>query len=143
VTVFKDFAHSPSKLIATLQAVRTQFPERRLIACMELHTFSSLNDNFLDEYHGTMDAADVAMVYFNPHTVEHKRLPKVPPERMKQAFGNERLEVFTDSVEMLEVLMRQDFIDAVVRLMSSGNFDGLVLEEIARRVVGENPLSVV
>ncbi|MFM2136012.1 MAG: hypothetical protein RL021_1412, partial [Bacteroidota bacterium] len=120
VTVFKDFAHSPSKLIATLQAVRTQFPERRLIACMELHTFSSLNDNFLDEYHGTMDAADVAMVYFNPHTVEHKRLPKVPPERMKQAFGNERLEVFTDSVEMLEVLMRQDFIDAVVLLMSSG-----------------------
>lgn len=142
VTIFKDFAHSPSKLIATLQAVRSQFPGRRLIACMELHTFSSLNDAFLDQYRGSMDAADVAMVYFNPQTVEHKRLPKVSAERMRQAFGNEELTVFTDSAGMLNVLMDRDFQDSVVLLMSSGNFDGLVLEDVAQRIVDKKTLAV-
>lgn len=79
--VYKDFAHSPSKLKATLEAVRKQFPDRKLIACLELHTFSSLNENFLNEYKGTMADADVAIVYFNPKTIEHKKLPPITSEK--------------------------------------------------------------
>jgi len=73
-TVFKDFAHSPSKLKATTKAVKEQFENKELVACMELHTFSSLNQEFLQLYKGAMDTADTAIVYFNPHTIEHKNL---------------------------------------------------------------------
>ncbi|MFM2206091.1 MAG: hypothetical protein RL213_66 [Bacteroidota bacterium] len=142
VSVFKDFAHSPSKLRATTEAVRSQYPTRRLIACMELHTFSSLNDRFLDEYAGSMNGADVAMVYFNPRTIAHKRLPDISAERVADAFGHPALQVFTDSSRMLAALMDMDFNESVLLLMSSGNFDGLVLEEIARQVVQKTLLSV-
>jgi UDP-N-acetylmuramate: L-alanyl-gamma-D-glutamyl-meso-diaminopimelate ligase len=140
--VFKDFAHSPSKLRATTEAVRSQYPSRRLIACMELHTFSSLNDRFLDEYAGSMDGADVAMVYFNPRTIAHKRLPDISVERVAAAFGHPDVQVFTDSSRMLAALMEMDFNESVLLLMSSGNFDGLVLEEVARQVLQKTMLSV-
>jgi UDP-N-acetylmuramate: L-alanyl-gamma-D-glutamyl-meso-diaminopimelate ligase len=140
--VFKDFAHSPSKLRATTEAVRSQYPSRRLIACMELHTFSSLNDRFLDEYAGSMDGADVAMVYFNPRTIAHKRLPEISVERVAAAFGHPDVQVFTDSSRMLAALMEMDFNESVLLLMSSGNFDGLVLEEVARQVLQKTMLSV-
>src|ERR1035437_4321590 len=89
--VYKDFAHSPSKLKATTQAVKKQFPDRKLIACMELHTFSSLNENFLKEYGGSMALADEAIVYFNPHTIEHKKLKPITEEQVKQAFGGNNI----------------------------------------------------
>ena len=82
--VFKDFAHSPSKLKATVQAVREQFPNRQLVACMELHTYSSLSENFLDQYAGAMDQADAAIVFYDPHAVQLKRLPPIPPERIQR-----------------------------------------------------------
>lgn len=135
VAVFKDFAHSPSKLRATTEAVRQQFPSRKLIACMELHTFSSLNEKFLDEYKGTMELADIAMVYYNPHTIEHKKLPPVSVERVSSAFSKEGLKVYTDSGLLMRDLMTQDFHQSAVLLMSSGNFDGLSLEEMAAAMV--------
>lgn len=139
VAVFKDFAHSPSKLKATTAAVREQFPDRKLIACMELHTFSSLNDRFLDEYKGALDHADVAVVYFNPHTIEHKKLPPISTDRVREAFGTPGLLVFTDSAQLLNYLLHMDFHHSVVLLMSSGNFDGLVLEDVARQIVEKTP----
>jgi len=84
---FKDFAHSPSKLKATVHAVKNQYPERKLIACMELHTFSSLTDDFLPQYAGCMEQADVAFVYYNPEVIHHKRLKEINPEQVKQAFN--------------------------------------------------------
>ncbi|MFM9052173.1 MAG: UDP-N-acetylmuramate--L-alanine ligase, partial [Bacteroidota bacterium] len=105
VSVFKDFAHSPSKLKATVAAVRSQFPKQKLIACMELHTFSSLNDEFLKEYDGTMNDADIAMVYFNPHTIAHKQLPPVSVGQVVNAFNRKDLMVFTDSLEFKESLI--------------------------------------
>jgi UDP-N-acetylmuramate: L-alanyl-gamma-D-glutamyl-meso-diaminopimelate ligase len=129
-SIFKDFAHSPSKLKATTEAVREQFPHRKLIACMELHTFSSLNENFLSEYTGSMAQATKAFVYFNPHTVEHKKLIPITVEQVQQAFGTDNVEVYTDSALLINELKKQDWKNSNLLMMSSGNFDGLKFEEL-------------
>jgi UDP-N-acetylmuramate: L-alanyl-gamma-D-glutamyl-meso-diaminopimelate ligase len=134
VAVYKDFAHSPSKLKATTHAVRSQFPGRRLTACMELHTFSSLNEEFLSQYAGTMDDADEAIVYFNPHTVEHKKLKPVSPEMVRKCFMNPSVTVFTDSKLLRDHLLAGNPENSVYLLMSSGNFDGLNLEGLAEQL---------
>lgn len=139
--VFKDFAHSPSKLKATTEAVRAQFPDRRLIACMELHTFSSLNENFLDQYAGSMDGADVAIVYYNPHTIEHKKLNPIKPEQVRSAFANERIMVYTDSKAFQKALLAMNGRNSVFLLMSSGNFDGIVLEDFAKQLISGTEIS--
>ena len=132
--VYKDFAHAPSKLRATATAFKNQFPERRLVACLELHTFSSLNPEFLPQYAHTFDAPDVAVVYFNPAVLAHKRLPALPPEAVQQAFQRPDLRVFTDSRELANFLHAQDWQDANLLMMSSGTFDGLDLVQLATDV---------
>jgi len=139
--VFKDFAHSPSKLKATTTAVKEQFPDRQLIACMELHTFSSLNENFLKEYQGAMAKADKAYVYFNPHTIAHKKLKPISAEQVKAAFGSDNVEVFTDSKTLMEVLLKTDFTNKNLLMMSSGNFDGVDVGELGKRVLGNRKIS--
>jgi UDP-N-acetylmuramate: L-alanyl-gamma-D-glutamyl-meso-diaminopimelate ligase len=133
--VYKDFAHSPSKLIATIQAVKKQFPDRKLIACMELHTFSSLNQEFLDQYKGSMDLADEAIVYFNPHTIEHKKLKPITREQVQEAFDRKNIEVVTDSQEMIKTLLKIDFQNKNLLLMSSGNFDGMDFKELSNKII--------
>ena len=122
--IYKDFAHSPSKLKATINAVHDQFPERRLIACMELHTFSSLNTAFLEQYNGTMDKADIAVVYYNKHALELKKLPFFEKEIVGEAF-NRDIRIFNDKDELIEFLTQQDYRETNLLMMSSGNFDGL------------------
>ena len=138
--VFKDFAHSPSKLIATLNAVKEQYPGKKLVACMELHTYSSLSREFLGHYHGCMDAADVAIVYFNPEEIRLKKLPAITPEEVKNGFSRDNLEVFTDSALLKERLLKEDWHGKNLLLMSSGNFGGLSPEEIAEEIVTRNAL---
>lgn len=133
--VFKDFAHSPSKLMATLKAVREQYPDKKLVACMELHTFSSLSKEFLGHYKGCMDGADRAIVYFNPHAIRLKKLPLITPEEIKEGFANRNLEVFTDSHLLMETLLHEKWHQQNLLMMSSGNFDGLDLEELADKIV--------
>jgi len=128
--LFKDFAHSPSKLKATTEAVREQFPGRKLIACMELHTFSSLNEQFLKEYKGAINQADVAYVYFNPHTVAHKKLKPISSAQVAEAFGRSDLQVFNDSALLLEALKQHQWENTNLLMMSSGNFDGIRIEEL-------------
>lgn len=130
-TIFRDFAHSPSKLKATTAAVKEQYPNRKLIACMELHTFSSLNENFLAEYKGAMDKADIAIVYYNPHTIEHKKLKPISTEQVKNAFARNDLQVFTNSQELMNTLKAASFHDTNLLLMSSGNYDGVDVKKIA------------
>ncbi len=130
-TIFKDFAHSPSKLKATTQAVREQFPDRQLVACMELHTFSSLSENFLDQYAGCMDAADRAIVFYDPHAVQLKRLPPIPPERIQRAFARPDLLVLNDPIAVLGAIREERKEEAVLLLMSSGNFGGLDLQAVS------------
>jgi UDP-N-acetylmuramate: L-alanyl-gamma-D-glutamyl-meso-diaminopimelate ligase len=129
---FYDFAHSPSKLKATTSAVKAQFPTRKLIAVMELHTFSSLKKDFLPQYAGSMAAADEAFVYFDKHTIEHKQLEPISPEEVKQAFQSENVRVFTNSDAMFEELSKHAWKNANLLIMSSGNFSGKDIKEFAR-----------
>ncbi len=122
---FKDFAHSPSKLEATVKAVKTQYPDYQLIACMELHTFSSLTEEFLPHYHNTMKQADEAIVFYNPEVIEHKKLKQIAPEHIKTAFGSENIIVFTDTNKLQEYLKSKNYENSALLMMSSGNFSGI------------------
>ncbi len=134
-SVFQDFAHSPSKLKATTDAVKKQFSNRRLIACMELHTFSSLKKEFLPQYKNTMQLADKAIVYFNPETIAHKKLEPITAQQVADAFGGENVTVYTDSDKVINDLLQNDFSNTNVLLMSSGNFSGVNLKKLAEKIV--------
>jgi UDP-N-acetylmuramate: L-alanyl-gamma-D-glutamyl-meso-diaminopimelate ligase len=128
---YKDFAHSPSKLKATTQAVKQQFSNREILACMELHTFSSLNETFLAEYNGAMNDADEAIVYFNPHTIEHKKLKPITKEQVLNYFNRKDLKVFTNSQSLTDYLKSKSLKDHVLLMMSSGNFDGIDFKQLS------------
>jgi UDP-N-acetylmuramate: L-alanyl-gamma-D-glutamyl-meso-diaminopimelate ligase len=132
--VFKDFAHSPSKLKATVGAVREQFPNHRLTAYMELHTFSSLNKDFLPEYEGAMDLADDAVVYYNPEVVAHKKLENIAPLEVQEAFGNKVL-ILNETQKVLDHIHNNLVEQQVILLMTSGNFDGIDLDALAEQIV--------
>lgn len=132
---FLDFAHSPSKLRATIKAVRQRYSNRKIVACMELHTFSSLSRGFLPQYAGTMDDADEAIVYFNPSVIEHKRLAQFSPSDVEAAFAHPGLRVYTSSADVVARLESTDLHGAVLLLMTSGSFDGLDLKELASRLI--------
>ena len=131
---YRDFAHAPSKLKATLEAVKEQFADRKLIACFELHTYSSLNKDFLDQYAGSMEKADVAVVYFSPHALALKKLPMLLPEDIKESFRKQGLLVFSDSVKFQEFLLDQEYTNTNLLLMSSGNYDGLNVKNFAEKL---------
>jgi UDP-N-acetylmuramate: L-alanyl-gamma-D-glutamyl-meso-diaminopimelate ligase len=128
---YKDFAHSPSKLKATTQAVKQQFEGRKVLACMELHTFSSLNETFLAEYNGAMNDADEAIVYFNPHTIAHKKLKPITEEQVLNYFNRKDLKVFTDSNTLVTYLKSKSLKNHVLLMMSSGNFDGIDFKQLS------------
>ena len=132
--VYKDFAHAPSKLRATIHAMREQYPDRRLVACMELHTFSSLTQEFLQQYRGAMDEADVRYVYFSQHALQLKKLPPLDPEEVRRAFGG-NVEVFTDSAEMVRKVKAMEWRNANLLMMSSGNFDGIDFAALADEII--------
>ena len=127
---YKDFAHSPSKVRATTQALKSQYPERRLLACLELHTYSSLNPEFLSEYKGTLNDADKAVVFYSPNAVKIKKLDAVSSTQILKAFQREDLVVFTDPAAFQDYLFEQDFTDTSLLLMSSGNYGGLDFEKV-------------
>lgn len=139
---YKDFAHSPSKLRATVNAVRERYPEKRLVAAMELHTFSSLMADFLPQYKDCMAEADVAYVYFNPKVIEHKRLTPITKEEVRNAFGTKNVEVFTES-EALQAALRDQITNKsqitnqgiALLMMSSGTFDGVNVKEFAKELL--------
>lgn len=128
--LFRDFAHAPSKLKATIDAVKSQFTERKLIACFELHTYSSLSKDFLPQYESSMNAADIAVVYYSPHALELKKLPMLDRKDVENAFGKKGILVFTNPAELQQFLAAQDLKNANVLMMSSGNYDGLNFKKI-------------
>ena len=135
--VYRDFAHAPSKLKATSEALHSQYPDRELVACLELHTFSSLNKNFLQQYRDTFNSPEQPIVYFNPKTLAHKKLEPITPEEVKEAFGNPKLKVLTDSQELAQTLQQQDWKNKNLLLMSSGNFNNIDLANLVSKVIGE------
>ncbi|MCG2432042.1 UDP-N-acetylmuramate--L-alanine ligase [Aequorivita xiaoshiensis] len=127
---YKDYAHSPSKVKATTQAVKNQYPDRKLIACLELHTYSSLNPEFLKEYNGALDAADGAVVFYSPHAVMIKKLEAIKREQIEEAFDRKDLVVFTNPADFKTYLFSQNYENTSLLLMSSGNYGGLDLQEV-------------
>lgn len=122
---YKDFAHSPSKVIATTKAVKEQYSDRTLMACLELHTYSSLSAEFLKEYKGTLDAADVAVVFYSPHAVEIKKLDEVTEQQIASAFERDDLIIYTNADDFKNFLFSQNFDNKTLLLMSSGDYGGL------------------
>ena len=133
--IFRDFAHSPSKLKATTSAVKEQYPDRKLVACMELHTYSSLSQAFLEQYAGAMDAADLPIVFFNPHALAIKKLPPITPEQVKIAFCRKDILVFTDSDQLFDLLQSMDWKNKNLLMMSSGDFGGKDVKELANQLL--------
>jgi UDP-N-acetylmuramate: L-alanyl-gamma-D-glutamyl-meso-diaminopimelate ligase len=133
--VYLDFAHSPSKLMATTDALKKQYPNRKLVACMELHTFSSLTEEFLKEYKGTMKNADEAIVYFNPHTIQHKKLKEITPEQVKESFGGNNIKIYTDAEKLTSDLLQMSWSNKNLLLMTSGNFSGINFKDFATKIL--------
>jgi len=133
-TLFKDFAHSPSKLKATTKAVKEQFAERKVVACMELHTFSSLKKEFLPHYKDAMNAADKAVVYFSPEVVSHKKLAPISKAQVQEAFGGNVI-VLNETTEVMELIRAESWNNAVLLMMSSGNFDGIDYDELGQELI--------
>lgn len=133
--IYLDFAHSPSKLQATVSAMKQQFDKRKLIAVMELHTFSSLNKKFLPQYQGTMNEADVSVVFFNPEVLKHKKLPEITKKDVFSAFGQSNLMVITEPNELIDWLKQQNYNDTNLLIMTSGNFSGVDIKQFAKELI--------
>ena len=127
---YKDFAHSPSKVLATTNALKNQYPDRKLIACLELHTYSSLNPEFLNQYKGALAAADISVVFYSPRAVEIKKLQAISQQQIIDAFQSDDLIVYTNPEEFKDFLFSQKFNNMSLLLMSSGNYGGLNFDEI-------------
>lgn len=123
--VYRDFAHAPSKVKASVAAVKAQFPDRVLVAVLELHTFSSLNEDFMSEYKGALEAADIAIVFYSRHALELKRMPFLDPEKVQGGFAKENLYIATSREALESMLLTIETKNKNFLLMSSGNYDGL------------------
>jgi UDP-N-acetylmuramate: L-alanyl-gamma-D-glutamyl-meso-diaminopimelate ligase len=132
--IYRDFAHAPSKVKATIEAMKQQFPDKKLIAVLELHTYSSLNAAFMVEYRGAMEKADVACVFYSRHALELKRMAVLPREEVYAGFGKEALAIFNNRSELEGWLSEQDYENACLLLMSSGNYDGLDIVTFVRQL---------
>jgi UDP-N-acetylmuramate: L-alanyl-gamma-D-glutamyl-meso-diaminopimelate ligase len=132
--VYRDFAHAPSKVKATTEAVKQQYPTRKLIGILELHTFSSLNENFMGEYNGAMDKADNAIVFYSTHALELKRMPLLPKEKVQEGFAKQGLLVMNNKEELWQWLNEQQYENSNLVLMSSGNYDGLDMIGFANKI---------
>ncbi|CAM4093781.1 UDP-N-acetylmuramate--L-alanine ligase [Zobellia nedashkovskayae] len=133
---YKDFAHSPSKVAATTKAVKEQYANRKLIACLELHTYSSFNPEFLKEYKGALDAADEAVIFYLPESVAIKKLKEVTPEQISEAFERKDLKIYTNAQSFKDFVFSQDYDNSVLLLMSSGNYGGLDLVTVKSIIEG-------
>ncbi|MBT3442960.1 MAG: peptidoglycan synthetase [Flavobacteriaceae bacterium] len=132
--VFKDFAHSPSKVIATVKALKNQYQNRKLIALLELHTFSSLNKEFIVEYKDSLKSADIAVLFYDPKAIKNKGLSAIDDKMIKKAFNDNKLIVFSNSGQLSDFLLSQSYVNANLLIMSSGNYASLDLDFITSQI---------
>lgn len=133
--VYKDFAHAPSKVLATTVAAKTQYPNKRLLACLELHSYSSLNESFLGTYKNSLQTADQAVVFYSPKALEIKQMKALQPDQISMAFNHPNLRVYTDPLEFQEFLKVQDYSHTLLLLMSSGTYGGLDFESLETMIL--------
>ena len=137
LTVYLDFAHSPSKLQATVDAVKKQYPDKKVVACMELHTYSSLSDEFLIQYKGSMDKADDAIVFYSNHAIELKKLKKIDEGVIVKSFDKQGLIVMNNNNDLINKLLFMELNNSVLLFLSSGNFDGLDLKDVTTKLLAK------
>lgn len=133
--ILRDFAHAPSKVKATVEATKSLYPNRKLIACYELHTFSSLNKAFLPQYIGTMEKADLPVLFYSPHTLKMKGMEEISADEIKKAFGDDDLNVFTERTALEQFLKQQNWFNANLLLMSSGTFSGMDFKAFGQEII--------
>lgn len=136
--MYRDFAHAPSKVKATIDAVKNQFPERKLVAVLELHTYSSLNEAFMQEYKGALEQADEAVVFYSRHALELKRLPDLSATAIEAGFNKKGLIVFTNREVLHDWLVSRNYKKSSLLLMSSGNYDGLDIPLLAAKLMEQH-----
>ncbi|HUQ96093.1 MAG TPA: cyanophycin synthetase, partial [Chitinophagaceae bacterium] len=134
--VYRDFAHAPSKVKATIEAVKAQYPDKKLFALLELHTYSSLNEAFMNEYNGVMADADVAVVFYSSHALQLKRLPLLQQAVVEKGFAKEGLDVLTTKEALQTFLKAHTYENSIVLFMSSGTYDGFDLEGFSKKITG-------
>lgn len=128
--IYKDFAHAPAKVKATVEAVRELYPKQHLIVCFELHTFSSLNKEFIKLYAGTLKGADKKIVFMNPETEAAKKANPFSKAEIQTAFGDKNLFYVRDKKELALLLKHLNTGNDVFLMMTSGNFGGLALDSV-------------
>jgi UDP-N-acetylmuramate: L-alanyl-gamma-D-glutamyl-meso-diaminopimelate ligase len=133
--IYQDYAHAPSKVAATTEAFKTHYINKKLIACFELHTFSSLNKTFLNQYKGTFNTPDVAIIYYNPENFTAKKLEHFSSDEVKKAFDRDDLIVFNELQDLKEYLLNLDLKHKIILFMSSGNFNGLELKNFSKKLL--------
>ena len=134
-SLYKDFAHAPSKVKATADAVKEQFKDYRLIACLELHTYSSLDPSFIKKYRASLSQVDLPIVYYDPEALKLKNRTPISTDEIKKAFGEPKLEVFTHPDALNTYLFGKNYDRTVLLMMSSGNYGGLNWERLKERVL--------
>ena len=139
MSIYRDFAHAPSKVKATVQAVKQQFPKRKLYGILELHTYSSLNVNFMNEYKGALDDLDASVVFYAKHALEIKKMPELPVQKVMEGFDKPGLIVMNDKYELEKWLLTIPNHDANILFMSSGNYDGLNINSLAKDIINNHP----
>lgn len=132
--IYKDFAHAPSKVAATLDAVKEQYPGKKIVACLELHTYSSLNATFINQYKACLNAADTAVVFYTPQAVSIKKLEAISETQIKEAFDREDLIVFTQAEDLSDYIFQLELQDTALLLMSSGTYGGLDMERLKSKL---------
>jgi UDP-N-acetylmuramate: L-alanyl-gamma-D-glutamyl-meso-diaminopimelate ligase len=137
--IYRDFAHAPSKVKATVQAVKQQFPQRKLYGILELHTYSSLNVNFVNEYKGALNELDESVVFYSKHALEIKQMPDLPAEKVVEGFDKPGLIVMNDKAALEKWLLSIPNHDVNILFMSSGNYDGLNINSLAKDIIYNHP----
>ena len=132
-SLFKDFAHAPSKVKASSKAVSDQFKGKNIIVCLELHTYSSLDPEFIKQYAHSLESADEAIIFHDPEALKIKNRVPIPPDVIVQSFAHKNLRVFTDAIELNDMLLAKDYNEAVLVMMSSGNFGGMDWSALQQR----------
>jgi UDP-N-acetylmuramate: L-alanyl-gamma-D-glutamyl-meso-diaminopimelate ligase len=131
--LFKDFAHAPSKVKASSKAVSDQFKGKNIIVCLELHTYSSLDPEFIKQYAHSLESADEAIIFYDPEALKIKNRVPIPPEDIEQSFAHQNLRVVTDAIELKDMLLAKSYTEAVLVMMSSGNFGGMDWSALQQR----------
>ena len=134
IVVYKDFAHSPSKLKSTVAAVHELYPGKKIISCFELHTYSSLNKDFLCEYQNSFPKVGINLVFVNNHTLEIKKMPPLSDEVIMNGFNNGDLIITRKKQDLENLLLDNIQPDTVLLFMSSGNFGGMNYTEFIKKI---------